>query len=81
MVWVYAGTGLVWTTWTAAISVGAIIGHHTRVDSGGQLFLLSGEDPAAGWWNAALSLFILLVVVGSGGVAGGPGGQLAALVG
>ena len=63
VVWVYAGTGLVWTTWTAAISVGAIIGHHTRVDSGGQLFLLSGEDPAAGWWNAALSLFILLVVV------------------
>ncbi len=63
VVWAYAGTGLVWTTWTAAITVGAIIGHHTRVVSGGQLFLLSGGDPAAGWWNAALGVFILLVVV------------------
>jgi hypothetical protein len=63
VVWVYAGTGLVWTTWTAAITVGAIIGHHTQVDSSGQLFQLSGSDPAVGWWNAALSVFILLVAV------------------
>ena len=63
VVWVYAGTGLVWTAWTAAITVGAIIGHHTRVDSGGQLFQLSGDDPAAAWWNVALLVFILLVVV------------------
>jgi len=63
VVWVYAGTGLVWTTWTAAITVGTIIGHHTQVDSSGQLYQLSGSDPAAGWWNAALSVFILLVAV------------------
>jgi hypothetical protein len=63
VVWVYAVTGLVWITWTAAITVGAVIGHHTQVDSSGQLFQLSGSDPAAGWWNAALSVFILLVVV------------------
>jgi hypothetical protein len=63
VLWVYAGTGLVWTAWTAAITVGAIIGHHTQVDSGGQLVLLNGSDPAAGWWNAALTVFILLVVV------------------
>src|SRR5580658_2911504 len=63
VVWVYAGTGLVWTVWTAAITVDAIIGHRTQVNSAGQLFLLSGEDSAAGWWNAALGVFILLVVV------------------
>ncbi|MGH3255495.1 MAG: hypothetical protein ACRDOU_08815 [Streptosporangiaceae bacterium] len=63
VLWVYAGTGLVWTTWTAAITVGAIIGHHTQVNSAGQLFLLSGDDSAEDWWNAALSVFILLVVV------------------
>jgi hypothetical protein len=63
VLWVYTGMGLVWTIWTAVITVGAIIVHHTQVDSSGQLFLLSGNDPAAGWWNAALSVFILLVVV------------------
>jgi hypothetical protein len=63
VVWVYVGIGLVWMTWTASITVGAIIGHHTQVTSGGQLFQLSGYDQAVGWWNAALGVFILLVVV------------------
>jgi N-terminal 7TM region of histidine kinase len=63
VLWVYAGIGLVWITWTAVITVGAVIGHHPQVDSAGQLFLLSGDDPAAGWWNAALLVFILLVAV------------------
>jgi len=63
VLWVYAGTGLVWIAWTAVITVAAIVGHHTQVTSSGQLFLLSGSDPVAGWWNATLSLFILLVVV------------------
>jgi len=45
VLWVYAGTGLVWTIWTAAITVGAVIGHHTQVDSAGQLFQLSGSVP------------------------------------
>ena len=63
VVWVYAGTGLVWTVWTAAITVDAIIGHRTQVNSAGQLFLLSGNDPAAGWWNAALTAVFVLVAV------------------
>jgi hypothetical protein len=61
--WVYVGIGLVWITWTAVITVGAIVGHHPQVDSAGQLFLLSGDDPAAGWWNAAYTLVFLLVAV------------------
>jgi hypothetical protein len=63
VLWTYAGIGLVWITWTAAITVGAIIGHHPQVDSNGQLFLLSGDDPAAGSWNAALTVIFLLVAV------------------
>jgi histidine kinase-like protein len=63
VVWVYAGIGLVWIAWTAAITVGAITGHHTRVDSAGQLFLLSGSDPAAGRWNTALTVIFLLVAL------------------
>jgi hypothetical protein len=63
VLWAYAGIGLVWIAWTLVITVGAIIGHHPQVDPGGQLFLLSGEDPAAGSWNAALTVIFLLVAV------------------
>jgi hypothetical protein len=63
VLWVYAGTGLVWIAWTVAITVGAIIGHHPRVDPAGQLFLLSGSDPSAGPWNIALTAIFLLVAV------------------
>jgi hypothetical protein len=41
--------------------VGAIISHRTQVDSGGNLLLLSGTDPAAGWWNAVQGLFFPLL--------------------
>jgi hypothetical protein len=60
VLWVYACIGLVWIVWTVAITVGAVIGHHVRVDSSGQLLLLSGSDPAAGWWNAMQVGFIVL---------------------
>jgi hypothetical protein len=63
VLWVYAGISLVWITWTAAITVGAVIGHHPQVDSSGQLYLLSGDDPAATWWNAALTGIFVLVAV------------------
>jgi hypothetical protein len=63
VLWVYAGIGLVWVAGTVLITVSAIIGHHTQVDSAGQLRLLSGEDPAAGWWNAALTAVFVLVAV------------------
>jgi hypothetical protein len=63
VLWAYAGIGLVWIAGTVLITVSAIIGHHTQVDSAGQLFVLSGDDPAAGWWNAALTAVFLLVAV------------------
>jgi N-terminal 7TM region of histidine kinase len=63
VLWAYAGIGLVWIAGTVVMTVGAIIAHHTQVDSAGQLFLLSGGDPAAGWWNTAYTLIFLLVAV------------------
>jgi hypothetical protein len=63
VLWTYTGIGLVWMAWTAVITVGAIIGHHPQVDSSGQLFLISGDDPAADSWDAALTLIFLLVGV------------------
>jgi N-terminal 7TM region of histidine kinase len=63
VLWTYAGIGLVWITWTAVITVGAVMSHHPQVDSAGQLYLVSGDDPAAGWWNAAYTGIFLLVAV------------------
>ena len=63
VLWAYAGIGLVWITWTAVITVGAIIGDHPQVDPDGQLFLLSGDDPAAGAWNTAATAIFLLVAL------------------
>jgi hypothetical protein len=63
VLWAYAGIGLVWITWTAVITVGAIIGDRPQVDPDGQLFLLSGDDPAAGAWNTAATAIFLLVAL------------------
>jgi hypothetical protein len=63
VLWTYAGIGLVWITWTAVITVSAIIGHHVQLDSNGQLYLISGDDPAAGSWNTAYTAIFLLVAV------------------
>ena len=63
VLWTYVGIGLVWMAWTAVITVGAVIGHHAQVDPSGQLFLISGDDPADASWNAALTAMFLLVAV------------------
>jgi hypothetical protein len=63
VLWAYAGIGLVWIAGTVVVTVGAISGHHTQVDSGGNLLLLSGTDRAAGWWNAVQDLFFPLLLL------------------
>ena len=81
VLWTYAGIGLVWMAWTAVITVGAITGHHPQVDASGQLFLISGDDPAAGAVERGADRDLPAGRGVLGGVVGGPGGQLAALVG
>jgi hypothetical protein len=63
LVWAYLAVAVLWMTGTVVITVGALIDHHTQVDSGGNLLLLSGNDPAAGWWNVLQALFFPLLVV------------------
>jgi hypothetical protein len=63
MVWLYAAVALLWIAGAVTITAGAIIGHHTQVDSGGNLLLLSGTDRAAGWWNVVQDVFFPLLVV------------------
>jgi hypothetical protein len=53
--------GVLWTAGTTVIAVGALLDHRTQVDSGGNLLLLSGSNPAAGWWNVLQAVFFPLL--------------------
>jgi hypothetical protein len=64
LVWVYAAVATLWIAGTVELTVGAIISHHTQVDSGGNLLLLSGANRAAGWWNLVEAIFFPLLLVG-----------------
>jgi hypothetical protein len=44
----YATAGVLWMAGTVVITAAALINHRTQVDSGGNLLLLRGSDPAAG---------------------------------
>ena len=63
MVWANAALAILWIGGAVTLTVGAIIGHHTQVDSGGNLLLLSGTDRAAAWWNVVQSAFFSLLAV------------------
>ena len=43
------------------VTVGALIDHRTQVDSGGNLLLLIGTNPAAEWWNVLEVVFFPLL--------------------
>jgi hypothetical protein len=60
LVWAYLAVAALWMAGTVVITAGALVDHHTQVDSGGNLLLLSGNDPAAGWWNVVQELFFPL---------------------
>jgi len=57
----YAATSALWIAGTVVITGDALIDHSTQVDAGGNLLLLSGSDPAAGWWNLVQVLFFPLL--------------------
>ena len=61
LVWAYLSAAALWMAGTLVVTVGALSDHHTQVDSGGNLLLLSGTDPRAGWWNVAQALFFPLL--------------------
>ena len=58
----YAAVAALWMAGTVVLTVRALADHRTQVDSGGNLLLLSGSDPAAGWWNVLQDLFFPLLI-------------------
>jgi hypothetical protein len=63
VVWVYAAMALLWIATAAALTVGAIIGHHTQVDSAGNLLVLGDGIQAPVWWKLGSNVFLVLGVV------------------
>jgi len=64
MVWAFATVALLWIGSAVIITVGAIRGHHTQVDSGGNLLLLnSTSHQSPSWWNALSTVALGLGVV------------------
>ncbi len=61
-VWAYAAVAMLWIAGAITLTVGAIIGHQTQVDSGGNLLLLTGSDRNAAWWNILQDAFFPLLV-------------------
>jgi len=61
LAWAFLAVGVLWTAGTVVITVGALLDHRTQVDSGGNLLLLSGTNPAAGWWNVLQVMFFPLL--------------------
>jgi hypothetical protein len=67
----YLAMGLVWMVSAYVITVDAIVRHHIRVDSGGNLLALGNGAASPGWWNVlqnvlfvALGLSLLLSLAG-----------------
>jgi hypothetical protein len=63
LLWPYLGVAALWLLGTVAVTVGAIAGHRTSVDSGGNL-LLDHPTGFAAWWGAVDGLFFPVLAVG-----------------
>jgi signal transduction histidine kinase len=62
MMWVYVTVAMVWVASAVIITVGAIIGHRTQVDSSGNLLLLGYSSHAPSWWRVLSTVFLGLGV-------------------
>ena len=63
VLWLYFALGIVWIVGAFILTVGAISGHHTQVDPGGNLLVLNNTAHNAAWWNAVTSAVLPLVAV------------------
>ena len=76
----YAAVAALWMAGAVVLTVRALADHRTQVDSGGNLLLLSGHDPAAGWWNVLQRPVLPAAHRLLAGLDRQPGAQLPALV-
>jgi hypothetical protein len=64
VLWLYLGVAASWAGGTVVVTVGAIIGHRTGVDSGGNLLIFDHPTGSAAWWEVVNDVFFLLLAAG-----------------
>jgi hypothetical protein len=71
VLWIYVAVGLTWIAGAFALTLDALISHHTQVDSSGNLLVLGNTAHSAAWWNAVTNAaFFLLAVCWLASLAG-----------
>ena len=63
VLWAYLAVGILWIASAFTLTVGAIIGHHLRVDPSGTLVVLGNTAHNAAWWNAVTSVGAVVLAV------------------
>ncbi len=63
VLWACLAVGVLWIASAFTLTVGAIIGHHLRVDPGGNLVVLDNSAHNAAWWNAVTSVAAVVLAV------------------
>ena len=63
VLWASVAVGALWILSAFALTFQAIMGHHLRVDSGGNLVALGNNAGNAAWWNAITSVATLVLAV------------------
>jgi hypothetical protein len=58
VLWVYVAAAMLWIGGAFIASVGAIAGHHIRVDASGNLLVLSHPAGSAAWWGVVEAVFL-----------------------
>ena len=59
--WAYLAVAGLWIAGTLIISAQVIIGHHIRVDSGGDLLVIAQPAGSTAWWGAVQTVFFPLL--------------------
>ena len=61
VLWAYLAVALMWTAGTVVLTVGAIVGHRTGVDAGGNLLIFDRPTGSAAWWGRINAVFFPLL--------------------
>jgi hypothetical protein len=61
VLWLYLAMGLTWMGSAYVITADAIVRHHIRVDSGGNLLALDNGPASPGWWNVLQDVLLVAV--------------------
>ncbi len=63
LLWASVAVGALWIASAFGLTLQAIMGHHLRVDSGGNLVALDNNAGNAAWWNAITGVATLVLAV------------------